>query len=846
MAIKYKDFILEYYKRMTFRDMPWPQFLQFCDDVKKDNLSDNQKLWRDDFLARDAGGNLLTNPIGGYIRKDDPDPYTDWKLTDTEWENMYRAFRTAFRGLKANESNFSRNTNLVNFVNRYYVSGAAPTGSQAFDPIKVKASAKSQIDTLKSILTNPEIGKEVITNLFNAGKIDKPQEIPAIISGITNGKYEKDDEFRNKLIRIAAHIDGLVSDPTNKLGAKIDEKFPSLDLSDIYTDFEDPVIDRICLTNFKGIYPTLLQELYKNNAFRTEFEKHDTENIVKQINSAKSYVNYNDAKGNPDDYIAPKPYDKNNDTRNVVQRISEWWSNTNEGYLEKYTKLQGDRMFFSDQAKEIVRAFDKSEPPLKPTDGLAKIVEACDKIAPKLKLRQSKKHLKWFQENMTEIASIMPKSFKGALQHGTQMRAIVSELIRRAVEQHKTEEAKTAMEILSVMKYGLTTSKFMDAMKGQHFTIFGDKNLSWNKNSEMMSWLSNSFDRLLEFGVKGVFRAIQITKNAIFLSGSKFNGDRGNILRQQQERDKAAKQAENTEYETNANAEINRQQQILSNSKIANDADLSVREADRANKQQEINNKDTEIKNKHNQITRKKRQINMFQSNIDAERNKPDFQHAQELDNEINNLAEQENQIDADIAFIDTELAKPQYQSNPMAPDIQELFNAFTRAKARCLIDKNKLNQIKSKTQTERTALQPAVDAINQEIDKFQQFKDAAENRVQNYESEYKKLCQDMENLESTRNDLDSKISQYKSASDIINELNRQKNNRDTEMQNWDNKHMNDYKELMAYWDRLETGRDSHMGIMYNWRPGKKDNYQQAFDGAGIMQAYLNNYSMAA
>ena len=50
----------------------------------------------------------------------------------------------------------------------------------------------------------------------------------------------------------------------------------------------------------------------------------------------------------------------------------------------------------------------------------------------------------------------------------------------------------------------------------------------------------------------------------------------------------------------------------------------------------------------------------------------------------------------------------------------------------------------------------------------------------------------------------------------------------------------------MAYWDRLETGRDSHMGVMYKWKPGKKDKYQKNFDGNAIMQQYLNNYSMVA
>ena len=61
------------------------------------------------------------------------------------------------------------------------------------------------------------------------------------------------------------------------------------------------------------------------------------------------------------------------------------------------------------------------------------------------------------------------------------MKALIRELIIKAVRENKIDEAKTAMEVLSVIKYGYTTSKIMDAIRKEPLSIFSDKGLSWNK-----------------------------------------------------------------------------------------------------------------------------------------------------------------------------------------------------------------------------------------------------------------------------------------------------------------------------------------------------------------------------
>lgn len=853
VPVKYKDFILEYYKRKTFRDMSWPQFLQFCDDVKKDNLSKNQKLWRDHFLLRDpATGNFVQDPMGGYIRKHDPDPNIstpgeDWQLSDAEWANMYRAFRTAFRGLKSNASKFSDNTKATQFLNDYFGQNAA--SAHVFDEIQVNPDAITQINLLKRILTDSRT-QDVVVDLYNEGKIDtKDNKLEDILDGIDSHKYEKNEDFRNKLVRIVYHIQGLLSNSFDRtLGDQIRSLNLPLNLSVIYNDFEDTSINPVCLTNFKGTYASMLERLYKEKDTRSEFAKYDEAGITQQIDSAKTYVNFNDPTNNPDDYVSPKGDDAN-DERNFKQKVAEWWDDTFEGYLEKYTKLRGDRMFFSDQAKEIAKAFDKLKPPVKPTDGLDKILESCDKASEKVKLRKSKAHLKWFKENLAEIKKIMPKAFEGALQHGNQMRAIVAEVIRRAVADGKTEEAKTTMELLSVMKYGMTTSKTMDALKKTDLTIFSDKNLSWNKN-EGMQFVSTALDKSIKAAFIGIGYGITMIGNEIRLSGSKFNGNRGNILRQQQNREKQAAQHNTDNLNQLAQIEINNQTTNRSQSGVTDDADLANKRTISQARQNDIVNKQRQIGLDNSKIDRKNRQIQQYESLIDAEKQKPDYQHASALDEQISDLTSQIQQLNDDIQYLDNELANPIYTNAPLTPDIQEIAQELARQKAHCIIERNKLNASLARAQTNRNnpTLVASLAVINNNIAGFDHRKNVAEQYKTNYENDLATHANELQNLQNTKNALDNQISRYESATNTINELNQQIQNRNNEMHNWDQNHHDKYKELMAYWDMLETGRDSHTGVMYKWMPGHKKSHQARFDAskAQMIQAYMNNYTIAA
>ena len=104
--------------------------------------------------------------------------------------------------------------------------------------------------------------------------------------------------------------------------------------------------------------------------------------------------------------------------------------------------------------------------------------------------------------------------------------------------------------------------------------------------------------------------------------------------------------------------------------------------------------------------------------------------------------------------------------------------------------------------------------------------------------------------------DLDAKINDYENATENLKELNDRIQKRNDTVNNWDDNHKDKYRELMAYWDMLETGRDSHTGKMYSWTPGSAKDKQKNFNKKNpntnlsiadqIILDNLNNYQITA
>ena len=89
-------------------------------------------------------------------------------------------------------------------------------------------------------------------------------------------------------------------------------------------------------------------------------------------------------------------------------------------------------------------------------------------------------------------------------------------------------------------------------------------------------------------------------------------------------------------------------------------------------------------------------------------------------------------------------------------------------------------------------------------------------------------------------------VHKFKNAKNRVDELNRQIDARNDEINNWDDKHTDKFQELMAYWDFLETGRNTHTGNMYSWTPGSAAKKQKKFNGSARFQQYLAAYGRVA
>ena len=211
------------------------------------------------------------------------------------------------------------------------------------------------------------------------------------------------------------------------------------------------------------------------------------------MNKALGNLSYDDPKS--EDYVQPK----RSDELSFSETVAEWWGDTYSDVLEKYVKFKGDELFFSPEAKVICKHLSKD---LKKTDNLDAVLKNVATTKEKLTAARefdAIKHLGWFEKTLNEMKADpkMKKIWAGALQHGGKLQALVREVIIKAVKEDKIKEAKTTLELLSVLHFGFTTSKIMDTLGKEEFKLFSDKDLSWNKTNGMQ-FVTNALDKSIK------------------------------------------------------------------------------------------------------------------------------------------------------------------------------------------------------------------------------------------------------------------------------------------------------------------------------------------------------------
>lgn len=784
--VSMENFLTQYYMQLHFNNMPAEVFAQFQDYAKKDDFRGNMKHWKKHLMDADLKKKPLPDPEG-----------TEFHLTQEEWEKLFKEFRKAFRKMQVNRKTFSNdldfanyNKDAIDFLDQYFGPG------KLFEQVSATPEADAQLQQLKNILSAN--ASTFTVKLAEWGQISYND----LVDGLRNKKYNTDVDFQEKVKTVAQYLNYYKSELA----------VPNLQLVDfnvIQNGFEGATLLPAQLDAFKTEYDNLLRTLYKKDKVRNLFP---SDKIKSSITAAKSVIDYGNSSS--DDYVPPKRSDQLTPWQQIQKDVGDTYADT----LEKYIKFSGDRLYFSDQAKQIVSAIPKK---VKPTDGIAGILASKSDIEKSLHFKSPKavSHFKWFCKTMGELQSTMKKAFEGALRNGRQMRAVIEEMILVAVRDGKIDEAKTAMEILSVARYGYTTSKIMDTLGKEQFTIFSDGKLSWNK-SEGVAFVTKAMDKSIKAAFMGIGYGVTMAVNAVNLSGIKFKGKRGRLK----------------------NA-----QEAFQQSSQAGLADLQQQ------RQDDIDTRDLHQQTLTNMAADPT--ININEANIDAHRASfaQDQATAARMRQRVDEAEQKKLNLPAEIQQQHAELrqysqskaqiANARVQVNTRISELQTLIADPATPPATIPTLRAELDYLQN------THL-PALDANEQDVDNEIQNINQNITRLQNLQANIDHVIdgrkRQLNAQERLNNRQEFRLNAWTEAKNTVDLMTERITKRDEQILNWDADHKDRYMELMAYWDMLETGRGSKTGKMYNWFENlskKKAEQRFATERGQIVNDYLSNYS---
>lgn len=501
-----KKFLLEYYRQRHFDLMPDEVRARYDGYAKIDDFNGNMKWWKKE---------LVGNPLP--------------ELDPGKQEKLFEILQSALQGMDADKKKFNHNKPVSDFIEKWF----GPF--KPFEASHPMPGVDAAFQEVHRLLSAPATKSAFERVLKNQGVIPSDISYDDFIDDIQKKKYNRNVKFRNQALRVAEYIIGesqyygTSTTPTSAVdpdrwprGARLssDDVFTNLLAGGLSADINEWFKATYKPAEFESIYPVILDELLRSETIRKEFQNYDSTGlIVGQMNKAIEATDYDNP--NSKDYIPPKA----NDSKNVLQRLQEWGNDTYESYLRKFTEPgRGTRLFFTPFSQTIIKALDKEK--LKPTDGIAGIIAKKDAIQKRLSASSptASKHFDWFAKKMGEISTLIPNAYQDALKGGRQLQNVVAQIIIKAVKENKVAEAKTALEILAVSKYGFTTSKAMDALGKENLSIFSDKDLSWNKNQGVAA-VTAAMDKTIKFGVMAAGRALAATRNAVQRKRSKFNSD---------------------------------------------------------------------------------------------------------------------------------------------------------------------------------------------------------------------------------------------------------------------------------------------------------------------------------
>ena len=773
-----QKFIKKYFSLLNLRNMPEPVFVRYKKYIKDNDFPNKDvKSWKD-----------LMNP-GTTTWQNLPDFST---LSDDEIDLLFKDLLQTFDAMNSHKRSLSQDSK--DFVVAHYGQ------NKTFSVPSIPAADKTHIIQLLTLVNNDEVPaylswdeQPVIQEVLAGNKDVNSGTVKRIVFNVINQ------------IKQAQQQGNLTPEAQNKLAP--------LNLNSIQTVVNQEIqVTPADRANLRNSGAKIFETLFKKKKVFEDFQKHETGEkfVSEQINEALSNTDYT-GKINDKNYV-PAKYE---DELNFRQKVEEKLEDTYNDVLKKYLTLHRANLFIKPQAKAIFNALDKAE--IKPTDGIEKILKTASDISGKLKGKQpfdAADHFKWMTDKLSDYQKNgMGKAIAGALRNGHQMRHIVEQLIFDAVKEGKIKEAKTTMEVLSVMQYGLFTSRTMNAINKTDMTIFSDGKLSWNKN-EGIKMVTGALDKTIKFGIQGIGYAATAATNKIRRMGRTF--DHSGKVNDKSE----ARKAELVQQKADFYAEKVRKD-------AAYDAEIQANETTRNG------TGITDINVAHNNLTagenfeaRRKQVLDARQANFDALEEIEENHHLREiLQNDLTALQNNAYVLTNDLRAmpdpltnqLDVLLAEQKRQQlNQTMQEIQE--------------KTNNINVINSAYASAGTTLDAEYNRIHTITPPAtQDLYDLTRMKRDNAQSAY-------DTQKQSNDDLRQKIDEYETATENINTAQRQKQELQNAANEWDDKNKNDYLELMAYWDFLQSGNTKSLFHLSTKKLQKKMD-------AGRMQTMLQDWN---
>ena len=789
MAMSVKEYLLLYFRQRHFDLMPDAIRAQFDVYAKNDDFRGDMKSWKRDLMENGANKPL---------------PDAKKELDKSAWESLFRSLQDAFISMSANKDSFKDNDAVKEFLDKYF----GDPRYKIFSLTPVPDSIKTSVSDFINIIMKDQNAFALLGDMFN----DDYDEYKNFVKDLDKGKYNENPNTRKKLIHIVSSLSRRLGwgDISNDV---LRQKLETLDLNGIINGFNtEKVVDASKLKLLKNEYQNILNVLHDNSKIYDVFKQFDNGKISKQLDEAIAKTDYT-GKITEKDCIPPKRKDE----KTVWQEIEGKVKDTYADVFKKYVTAHRDRIFIKQSAKTIFGALDGAK--IKPTDGIAAILDNAKKISDKLKYKSPKasEDFEWFVKIMTDFKDTMPKAFEGALRNGHQMKRIVEEMVLEAINTGKVEQAKTAMEVLSVMQYGLFTSRTMDAINKTDVNIFSDGKLSWNKN-EGIQTVTKALDKTIKFGIQGIGYAATAAVNGIRRLGKDFNNS-GKLKKKSDQWEidnlSAKTDAEREKVKANKNdkAEIKQLRIHKASLGITN-----VRQSEKALR----NNRKIEDQQRQDY----ENAANAFAPYKDIEN---DFQTITIKEKAINDCQTEITRLESELSVI----------PNPAPDQLQEALaeqkrQELSMQKTELLNLQQDLHDTQSVIDNKYSALGTTLTAEHARIHAV-----PAAGGLSPFDAAKRQMDDAKNILDATENankDLERRISEYRSDKESIASHQQNIKRRNEEFEKWDDKHKNEYLELMAYWDFLQTGKTKNLFHLST----KK---LQAKMDKGRMQTLLSQYT---